>query len=141
MGLPNEKRFEPSATFATVRMAMCDALFPDQVKGMDADQKQLYLAFELGVIEYYHRNHIMLDESNDFNQTFFEFIIYYTNKKYLNDASTVLDFWTALAVDGKMQKQRKLGYDSVADHTNPDGTQNKYYSPLAYFTKAIGLDC
>jgi len=115
-------------------------LCQDQLGNLSQEKQKLYLAFELGVLEYYHRTRLILDESKGANEIFFEFLIFYSNDKYQNESFSVLDFWQMLAVGSLMHDERKLGFDSVNNYRNSDGSRREGHAPPIYFMEALHID-
>lgn len=139
MGVPSEEQYGSTAELVRIHMMGCEMLCTDQLQNLSFEKQKLYLAFELGVIEYHHRTMLTLDESKDANNIFFEFLIFYSNIKYSNESSRVLDFWTALAVNSLMHEERKLGFESVSNFVNDDGTRRQGHAPPVYFMNALHI--
>lgn len=140
MGIPSDERYGSTAELARIHMKACAMLCDDQVQNLNQGQQKLYLAFELGVLEYYHRTILTLDESKDANEVFFEFLIFYSNGKYQKNQLQVFDFWQMLAVQSLMHEERKLGFESINNYENIDGTRRAGHAPPIYFMKALRLN-
>ena len=139
MGVPSEEQYGSSAELVRMHMVGCEMLCEEQLQDLSLEKQKLYLAFELGVLEYHHRTMLTLDKSEDPNNIFFEFLIFYSNMKYQSDSLPILDFWQGLALQSLMHEERKLGFESVSNYVNSDGRRNQGHAPPIYFMKALRI--
>lgn len=70
---------------------------------------------------------------------FFNFLIYYSNKKYEDSGEDIFQFFHHLAVNCSMLRERELGFNAVKNWSNPDGTQNKTHTHGLYLLEALGI--
>ncbi|KZY86119.1 hypothetical protein A3741_26860, partial [Oleiphilus sp. HI0069] len=117
-------QFESKFNLIQTYLMMAQAFNTKDIESITPEQKMRYLAFELGLIEFFDRNHLSHLSGYDKDITYHEFIRFYSIAKYRDDADKVFEFWNSLTVNCDMLHERKLGYDAVRDHTNSDGTQN-----------------
>ena len=139
MGIPTEEQYGPTTELVRMHMMGCEMLCQEQFQDLSLEKQKLYLAFELGVLEYHHRTMLTLDKSVDANNIFFEFLIFYSNYKYKHEQLRVFDFWRALAVESSMHEERELGFDSVNNYINSDGSRRQGHAPPVYFMKALRM--
>lgn len=135
-----EKLF--STTCAQVHMCMVLARisFEDQLAKLTTEQAERYAAFELGVLEFYDRAVLQIGlNEKDSGVRFINFMIYYAHYKNAELAESVFQFWLSLVKHGLLLRERKLGFDSVNDEVNPDGSRKIGHSPIRYFANAVGL--
>jgi|GEM_PF-2887855 len=133
--------FSSSFEQVEIHMALATMFCMEQLPKLTVEQQQRYLAFELGVLEYYDR--VMLQEGlseKDSGVRFINFLIYYANRKNAELAETVFQFWWSLFRNGGRLTERKLGFDSANDRVNVDGSRKVGHSPVQYLTDAIGFD-
>lgn len=140
MGVPSEEQYGALAELVRMHMVGCEILYKEQIQDLSVEKQKLYLAFELGVLEYQHRTILSLDKSKDADEIFFEFLIFYSNSKYQNDSIRILDFWTELPVQSLMHEERKLGFESVSNYVNSNGLRNAGHAPPIYFMKALCIN-
>lgn len=55
MGVPSEEQYGSTEERVRIHMMGCEMLCADQLQNLSLEKQELYLAFELGVLEYYHR--------------------------------------------------------------------------------------
>ena len=134
-----EKQFSSISELVEMSMTLASILFQEQLSEIDKQQEKLYRAFELGVIEYYDRVFLRRAETDaeNANARFFNFLIYYANQKYGENGEDVFQLWSSLALDGLMHHERELGFDSVNEGVNPDGTKKIGHYSALYLKKAV----
>ena len=71
VSVPDEEQYGSAADFVLMHMVGCAMLCQDQLANLSQEKQKLYLAFELGVLEYYHRARLIQDKSKDVSQIFF----------------------------------------------------------------------
>ncbi|MCR9982905.1 zinc ribbon domain-containing protein [Vibrio alginolyticus] len=135
-----ERLFLSACELVQMQMAGASLLYEEQISKMDHDQNNRYLAFELGVIEYFDRSLLSISETENSNVRFFNFLIYYSNKTYGANSEAVFQLWHSLAVHGLMHTERELGFNSVNNQTNPDGTRREGHFPGKYLKEAVGFE-
>ena len=135
-----ERQFSSAAEMVHMQMMGASMLYEDQLSKMTQEQEKRYLAFELGVIEYFDRAILSLSETENSDLRFFNFLIYYANQKYGENAEGVFQLWRSLAVHGLLHGERKLGFDSVNNQVNPDGTKKEGHFPGSYLKEAVGIE-
>jgi len=136
-----EKQFSTVKELVELQMLGASMIFQDQPSDMTPSQEKKYLAFEFGVIEYFDRTILRTSSENeDSDVNFFNFLIYYANKKYSNASEQAFQFWHTLAVEGSHLKERELGFNSVNNEVNEDGTRKQGHFSGRYLAEAIGLD-
>src|SRR5690554_406900 len=135
-----ERKFSSAAEMVQIQMMGASMLYEEQLSKMDKEQEKAYLAFELGVIEYFDRAFLSISETENSDVRFFNFLIYYANQKYGGDSEGVFQLWKSLAVHGLMNTERELGFESVNAQVNPDGTKKEGHFPGGYLKKAVGIE-
>lgn len=136
-----EGQFASASKLVQMQMMMASMLCEEQLSKMTPEQEKRYLAFELGVIEYFDRTFWRIgsdDENSD--EQFFNFLDYYANQKYGDSSESVFQLWHLLAVHGLLLKERELGYDSVNKQVNPDGSKKEGHYPGCYLQDAVGIE-
>lgn len=135
-----DRQFSTASELVRNHMMVTTMLYQDEILEMTFEQGQRYLAFELGVAEYYERAFLNLYETESMDAKFINFLIYHSHHTYVNNSEQVSRFWQKLAGNGLMYAERKLGFDSVKCKTNPDGTQRDGAYPGRYFKEAVGIN-
>lgn len=135
-----ERQFHSASEMIQMQMTAASISYEEELLKMTQDQEELYLAFELGVIEYFDRVYLSIIKIEDPDLRFFNFLIYYANQKYGENSDRVFQLWKSLAVHGLMHNERKLGFDSVNNQTNPDGSRRASHYPGRYLKKAVGIE-
>lgn len=123
-----------------MQMMVASMLYEEQLSKMNKEQEKAYLAFELGVIEYFDRTFLSFAETGNSDVRLFNFLIYYANQRYGENAEGVFQFWKSLAVHARMHNERKLGFDSVNNQVNPGGTKKAGHFPGGYLKEAVGIE-
>lgn len=136
----DDRQFSSACELVQMQMMGASMLYEEQLSQMDKEQEKSYLAFELGVIEYFDETFLSLAETNNSDVRFLNFLIYYANYKYGKNAEGVFQLWKSLASHGLLQRERKLGFDSVNNQVNPDGTKKKGHFSGRYLKSAVGFE-
>lgn len=123
-----------------MHMQLTCFLLEDRIKNISFEELKSYLAFELGVIEYFFGMYQKLAEFEEPQAILFHILNYYCNQKYEKNVDTIMDLWKSLVVLGLMHKQRKLGFDSVNNDTNADGTMKEGHYPGRYLVEALDME-
>jgi len=135
-----EKLFSTTCTQAHTCMALSRIHFEDQLAKLTTEQAERYAAFELGILEFFDSAVLQIGlNEKDSGVRFINFMIYYAHYKDTELAEPVFQFWLSLVKHGLLLKERKLGFDSVNDRINPDGSRKIGHSPIRYFADAVGL--
>lgn len=136
-----EHQFSSASELVLMQMAGASMLFEEQLSKMTPEQEKKYLAFELGVIEYFDRTLLRIDSEEDASDVkFFNFLIYYAKNKYGDSSEAVFQLWRALATQGLLLKERELGFESINNQVNPDGSQRAGHFPGRYLRDAVGIE-
>ena len=96
------------------------------------------MAFELGALEYYSTTVLELTEE-DKSYIFTSFLDYYSDRKYKEKANIVNQFWLSIELSNNYLRERKLGFESLNNRMNIDGTMRSGFYPGGYLKNAIGL--
>ena len=123
---------------ASTHIALSCMLVSDQLENINNEQERCFLAFELGVLEYYSTTILNLTEE-DRSYIFSCFLDYYSDRKYKEKASVINQFWLSIAINNNYLRERKLGFESLNDRVNMDGTIKNGFYPGGYLQKAIEL--
>ena len=136
-----EKQFSSTSELIQMHMMMASILYEEQLAKLTPDQEKCYLAFELGVIEYFDRVFFQISsDEEDSGVMFVNFLIYYANHKYTESAEPVFQLWRSLSVHGLLLKERELGFDSVNNQVNPNGSRKVGHFSGRYLKDAVGFD-
>lgn len=124
-----------------MHIVIMNMLCEEQMQKLDDEQSLRFLAFELGVIEW-HDQAIMRVAENQEGEAdvrFFNFLIYYANRKYGELGESVFQTYKELATRGLMHEERRLGYESINDGINSDGSQRPGHIGTNHLSKAVGF--
>lgn len=135
-----ERLFSSASELVKMQMMAASLLCEDQLSQMRTEQEKSYLAFELGVIEYFDQTLLNISENENSDVKFFNFLIYCAEKNHDENAEGTFQLWRSLVVHGLLYRERKLGFDSVRNQVNPDGTKNESHFPGVYLQNAIRID-
>lgn len=114
---------------------MCTTFYQEKLKNSDSTLTTRYLAFELGVIEYFHRGMLQRHNGLDINQSILGIAICYAATKYGKHADSVFHAWREMLTSGAMQKERSLGFESLRCN---DG--EKQQNSVPFLGKALQID-
>jgi hypothetical protein len=134
-----DRHFLSASELVQMQMTGASMLYKEQLSKMTPEQEKKYLAFELGVIEYFDRTLLRINSEEASDVNFFNFLISYAKYKYGDSSEDVFQFWRALAIEGLLLKERELGFDSVNNHVNPDGSHRAGHYPGKYLRDAVGI--
>jgi hypothetical protein len=138
-GKEEESLFSSVAELVQVQMLFTSMLIEHELSNLTEEQKKKYLAFELGVIEYFDQLMMRTESDNESDIRVMNFLIYYVNSKFSNHSENDLRFWTDALINGQGFKERKLGFNSVKHHWNSDGSKRANYFPGAFLMEALGI--
>ena len=112
-----------------------------ELAALDADQQRQYLAFELGVLEYYRQ--ALLPEAfgseAELEQGFFSLLVHHAGQHYPGSAEEVITFWHSLLTEEGLTDIREIGFDSVRDGLDADGSTRRGHYAADYLRRALGL--
>lgn len=135
-----QELFATAAEAVSRHMLGCVMMSAQYLERKRKERSEAFLAFEMGVLEYFHRAAILPACSMDQSQSFFELAIKYGNEAYEKDALQALDFWTKIAVQNLMHDKRELGFESVNRFVDENGKRRPGHAPTIFFCDALGLD-
>lgn len=108
---------------------------------LDVDQQRAFLAFELGVLEYYRQ--AVLPEAfgseAELEQGFFSLLVYHAGQHYPGSAEEVITFWHSLMTGGDLVELREIGFDSMREGQSPEGGVRPGHYPGDYLRRALGI--
>ena len=132
-------RFSDICELIMLQMAGATMLTGNRIEGMNADEQQRYLAFELGVIEYYLRV-LELSDQADANSAadLLDLLEAYSKTRYEENHFKIYLAWNQMATQQLNLRERKLGYDSVRDARLPDGSPKPGHFAGLYLNRAMG---
>lgn len=136
----DQEQFSSISDLVKMQMAASCIMFTDHLSKMTQEQEKKYFAYELGVIEYHYRMYLVSTESSDSDIGFVNFMIYYANQKYDENAEAIFEFWNYLVTNELMTDTRKLGFDSINNQVNEDGTKKEGHFPGSYLMRAVGFE-
>ena len=135
MSTPTEELCTPYAEGAITHVKMCTTFYQDKLKDADNTLMTRYLAFELGVMEYFLRAMLQRHNSLDVNQSILGIAICYAAAKYGKHADSVFNTWREMLTGGSMQKERSFGFESLRCN---DGEER--HNSVPFLGKALQLD-
>ena len=135
-----QELFATAVQAASRHMLGCVMMHKQYLESKRKEQSEAFLAFEMGVLEFFHRTMILPACSMDASQSFFELAIKFGNEAYREDALRVLDFWTKIAVQSLMHDKRELGFESVSRFVDEDGKRRPGHAPIVFFCDAMGIE-
>lgn len=135
----DKRRISSACSLFQMHMALSLAMYEDELQGMNHDQRNKYLAFELGVIEYYNSIFLGILGEDESDTRLLCFMEYCSKSIYGDRSEAIFQLWRSLVAHGLMYRERELGYNSVSNKTNPDGTMNQGHFPGVYLKEAIGF--
>lgn len=133
-----KQRFSNVSELVKMHMLGARMLFEDEIEEMSVEQQNLYLAFELGVIEYAATN-IMGIDPNNAGAEFANLLLHYANFTYGAASEDVFQIWKTLTTQSTFLKERESGFDSINESHNADGSQRAGHFPGAYLKDAVGF--
>jgi hypothetical protein len=132
------QKFASASDAVARQVSVATMLYGDQIEGMDTDQKARFLAFEFGVIDYFGHQLLSRDDTE-----FLNFLIFHSRRSYPEHSELIFQYWHSLATsEAKLTKQYdqvKLGFESVANQTLPDGSMKQGHYPGRYLKEAVGF--
>ena len=108
----------------------------EQIQNLDEESSKRYLAFELGVIEFYDKTILAIDKIK-IDSIFLNFLIFYSNYQYKGKSKPAFDFWQVELKTHLFLKERKLGFDSINNQMNEDGSRNECHFAGRYIKEAV----
>lgn len=133
-----QQEFSRAAELVSMQINAASMLYEDELQQITDDQHQRLLAFELGVIEYVSGALLQIDAQNP-GAKYGNFLLFCANYKYGELSEQVFEVWTTMAAHGLNLRERELGFDSVNDQENADGTKREGHFPGGYLKEAVGI--
>jgi len=129
-----EQAYSSVAELVEQQMMIVELGVEEKISGLSNKKKELYFAFELGVIEFFDGQFLNSIDAQDKDIKFFNFLIYYQSKKYGHSSDRPFDLWQSFATKRLYITERKLGFDSV------NNSSNIGHFPSSYLLKAFGTN-
>lgn len=133
-----DPQFESVYQMIEAHMSSMTAVFEESISKLSPEQADKFLAFELGVIEFFDRRLLRMgvDDEGAADIRFFNFLIFYGKKKYGESSQGTFNYWHDLAMNGLLRKERELGFSSANYPSNPGAP----HFPFLYLKDAVGID-
>jgi len=132
---------ERISSLVTSHMSELYARLGDELAALSDDQQRLYLAFELGALEFYGQSMLRAAyrSENEASQGFLTLLAHHAGEHYPRDSEAVISFWRDLQRERGMPETRRLGFDSIADGLTDGGLPKRGHYPAEYLREALGL--
>lgn len=136
------KNYATASELVYMHMDVASMLLGDEVQLFNEEQQIKYLAFQLGVIEYFHQSILASSEDLDPDSIFFNFLFACAKygKSDMKAVEAVSKAWKDMAISGLYFKERQLGFDSVNNEENEDGSRRDGHFSGSYLMKAVSVD-
>ncbi len=139
----NNPNFSTAADLISMHIKVTTMLIDDELRNLSNEKQQnKFMAFELGVIEYFFQTMVSSHNDKDSDAVFFNFLIHCAKALETDHYAkqSLFTMWKEMAVNGLYFEERGLGFDSVNNDTNPDGSKREGHFPTSYLMKAVGLN-
>ena len=119
-----------------VQAQLAETLEPGEFDRLTPEQHSRFLAFELGVIEYFAHQIVEVDMSKG-DAAFGNFVLGYANYKYSSNSEEAFSIWWSFATEGARFRERELGFESCAKQYGQDGTARRGHYHARYLRDAL----